>query len=1275
MFDITSDDIALLNDEDLRTLVGLLCESELRARGFSAASVTWGGNQNAADGGLDVRVALQDSDIIDGFVPRPKTGFQVKKPDMSRTDILEEMRPNGTLRPAIRDLADRSGAYIIVCSAGSTSDSALQRRRDAMREAIQDLPNADDLALDFYDRGRIATWVRDHAGRVVWVRNKIGRSIPGWRPYGAWAYAPDGVGGEYLLDDTHRIRTDTETSESGFQPLEGIQRIRDRLRRAGKVVRLVGLSGVGKTRLVQALFDNRVGVESLDPSMAVYTDMADGPDPSPTVLASDLIASRTRAILVVDNCPPDLHRRLSEICRVPESRVSVITVEYDIREDQPEGTEVFELEPSSIDLIEKLAKRRFSHLSPVDLRTIAEFSGGNARIAIALAGTIDREETVAGMSDEDLFRRLFQQRHEPNESLLMVAQALSLVYSFQGEDVSDGVEAELFRLAAVVGKTGQEVFQSTAELRRRGLVQRRGVWRAVLPQAIANRLAARALQDIPASTIEACLVNGAPERLIRSFSRRLGYLDACPEATQIVRRWLANGGWLANVADFDDLGRTVFNNIAPVDPEASLSALERVLLESESETAAQKSGRYVPLLRSLAYDAALFERSTALLLKIAEAQRAENAEARTNDGDTNEASRAFASLFPIYFSGTHATLDQRLAVIQSLVRSDDSRKRALGLMALTAALETSHFGPRLSFEFGARSRDYGYWPRTSEAVKEWFRRTLQVTEMLACSDHSSAAQVRTVLADKFRGLWTGATMHDDLERVCRAIAKEIFWTEGWIAVRQTIFYDSKGFSPEVSARLLSLEALLQPRSLVQKVRSIILAESAFYVGVTLTSDGAGSIEKAMAQLEATAYDLGKAVASDNDAFVKLLPELIGGHSEQIWNFGRGLAEGTKEPRAIWNQLVAQLRITPEDKATPLMFRGFLNGLKGTDPKLVNDLLDDALENEVLARWYPVMQTAVGIDKEGLSRLIRSLELGKAWIGVYRNLEAGGVTHQLSGHDFNELLLKISDKPEGVGIAIEILSMRLSFARSQSTTSEIIEIGCELLRKLKLGQREEPSPAYRLEMIGRHCLIGEMGAATVREICSNLKSAVSKSETSVFYHRDLLRVLFSAQPVAALQSLCAGGAADIELGVRILDEAGQLQAHAFDAIPEPELLSWCDQQPETRYPVAAAGVTAFQPDQSGRPQWTATARKILDKSSNRIEVLKRFIRQFSSPGWDDVARAAAVESNLRLLDELAAYPDPALVEFVDKEKTRLSQAITAVRQIEPPIDRERDERFE
>lgn len=186
MFEIIGNDIALLNEEDLRTLVALLCESELRRRDLAIASVTWGGDQNSSDGGLDVRVELPAAALIEGFVPRPITGFQVKKTDMPRSKILEEMRPHGILRPVIRELADKSGAYVIVSSTDSTSDSALQSRRTAMAEAVQGLPNRNALTLDFYDRTRIATWLREHPGLVLWVRRGLeslsqpgARTVPG----------------------------------------------------------------------------------------------------------------------------------------------------------------------------------------------------------------------------------------------------------------------------------------------------------------------------------------------------------------------------------------------------------------------------------------------------------------------------------------------------------------------------------------------------------------------------------------------------------------------------------------------------------------------------------------------------------------------------------------------------------------------------------------------------------------------------------------------------------------------------------------------------------------------------------------------------------------------------------------------------------------------------------------------------------------------------------------------------------------------------------------
>ena len=56
LLEITGDDIARLNDAELRELIGLLCEADYRQAGLSTKGITWGGHQDARDGGLDVVV-------------------------------------------------------------------------------------------------------------------------------------------------------------------------------------------------------------------------------------------------------------------------------------------------------------------------------------------------------------------------------------------------------------------------------------------------------------------------------------------------------------------------------------------------------------------------------------------------------------------------------------------------------------------------------------------------------------------------------------------------------------------------------------------------------------------------------------------------------------------------------------------------------------------------------------------------------------------------------------------------------------------------------------------------------------------------------------------------------------------------------------------------------------------------------------------------------------------------------------------------------------------
>jgi hypothetical protein len=407
LFDVSSEHIAALDDEGLRLLIARLCEADLRLRGFPTSAVLYGGNQIAADGGIDIRIELPPDAGISGFIPRTATGFQAKADDMPPAKIEDEMRPQTKqgdgakahcLRPSIRSLAEVGGAYVIVSSKGSTTDSRLIDRREAMRAAVADLDCGYDLHLDFYDRTRMATWVREYPGEILWLRERIGHPLSGWRPFGNWSNAPAGADDNYLSDEGARLRDQTHPQDGPLSISEGIGRLRSLLLLPGGIVRLTGLSGTGKTRLLEALFDPHIGSQPLDPAHAVYVDIGqEAPQPSAGQLANQLIAEGKRTILLLDNCPHETHDAIAPICKSSGSTLSLITVDLDIRDDKPEDTNVFRLQNASETVIESLLEYRYPSLSQAVRRHIAEFSGGNARIAILTAQHVGPETNLADL--------------------------------------------------------------------------------------------------------------------------------------------------------------------------------------------------------------------------------------------------------------------------------------------------------------------------------------------------------------------------------------------------------------------------------------------------------------------------------------------------------------------------------------------------------------------------------------------------------------------------------------------------------------------------------------------------------------------------------------------------------------------------------------------------------------------------------------------------------------------------------------------------------------
>ncbi|MBT9486529.1 MAG: hypothetical protein IV093_03370 [Rubrivivax sp.] len=818
ILEVTGDQIARLNDTDLRTLVAYLCEREVRGHGHCPSAVTWGGHQNASDGGVDVRVALSAGAAISGYVPQAATAFQVKAQKMPRGKILEEMAPDGVVLPSIIELATNGGAYVIVSSEDSLSDTSLKNRKAAMAKAVEGLPSTSSLTLDFYDGRRIATWVNQHAGLVPWVRGTLGLALSGWRPFEDWSSSPTSLAAPYLLDAQTRLIGPSINNVDGLSAEQALTMLRGILAKPKGVVRLVGLSGVGKTRLIQALFDDRIGVGALPRSDALYTDISDEPDPVPQEMLSRLVSMGHRVVLIVDNCGIDLHRKLAAKIASSNCLLSVITVEYDINDDELQDTDIFKLEAASSDLIEKMLESRYPAIAPPSRHVIARFSEGNSRVAFALAETAKNGESLARLKDTDLFERLFHQQKAPSAELLDAAKACALLYSFDGETL-DGSESELSPLASLAGQSADHLHKHVAELHRRQLVQKRSKWRAILPHALANRLAKRALEDIPIQRIEAAIINRSSARMLRSFSRRIGYLHDDEHAVALAAKWFAVGGLLEQLGKLNTLGEEIFENVAPVNPAATLAFIEEAAEKHEDWFFSEQNRNKVQILRavrSLAYESAKFERCAALLQRFA-LNEAPGARESTVD--------PLKSLFSLYLSGTHASAAQRSALVNTLLKSSIAAEQELGLTLLGEMLKTTHFTSHHSFEFGAWKRDFGLHPTSGDQVRDWYMQVIEMGRAAEASSSGLSGRVRRVMANQVAGLLR-IGMFDEVIALARAFTENSGWPEGWIGVRNAMRRGNGKISEVAFKKLEELEERLRPREALQKPRASLVASGA-----------------------------------------------------------------------------------------------------------------------------------------------------------------------------------------------------------------------------------------------------------------------------------------------------------------------------------------------------------------------------------------------------------------------------------------------------------------
>ena len=1272
-FELEPSDISDLNDADLRELVGRLCEAEAVTQGLPTSKVSWGGAQEAPDGGLDVAVFDLGELSSPNFLPCPNTGFQVKKHSVSRANCKKEMLAKGSVRPIIEKLAKLGGSYIIVSGKDHCSKEMLDRRLAGMNEAVSSMKSRNKLHLDFYGRDRLAAWLRRHPGVSLWARNKLGKPLSGWTTFGRWAATPEALSDDYLADDHPCVQFDSGVSREPLPLVEAINKTRERVLPFGSATRITGLSGVGKTRFVQALFEEEVGEDALPSTATIYADLGEELEPTATGLVSFLIANDVAAILILDNCPPDVHRKLQKKVTNSGTKLRLITVEYDISNDKPEETEVVHIKPSSEKTVSKLVRRRFPELNLVNADKISEFAGGNAQLALALAAGVAPQETLSSFSDDVLFKRLFNQRNDANTDLLERAELLSLVYSFNVSSTEHN--DELATLARIGATNKRALKQAQAELLSRQLAQKRGNWRAVLPHALANKLARRALDVLEADEINEELFKPENIRLFKSCAHRFGYLHDCEPALELAKSWIAEGAPLHDLSKCDEQQLACLDYIAPVFPEIILSSLEAACQDATFASRSNpRFSTFIHLLRNLAYDSELFSRAVKLMLKFAMSE--------TQGENHYSVVSQIKQLFSLRLSGTLATAEQRQELVRRLYFSTNDREREIAVDLFHASLKAKRWISIGSFDFGARKRGFGWHPSNRQETLAWYEGFIAILEQgLASNDDDIAITSKSLLAEHFRDLWTWADCFASLEKLIQQHGAGGRWPAVWMAIKSAQCYDKNRLGDKHLKKLAELEKYTAPNDPQSEIEAYALTNTWNHMQFQ-----EGNYLENKEQIQDRVVDLGCLAAVERSYIDQLGDRLWEDHIDALDYFGMGIAKGSKDKQDTFEFLVSKLRLSNvEHHQVPLLF-GYLRQVHNEDPALFRSLVESTLSEEKLADQFVYLLSAADIAPWGTEKLIELARQRAIRPWSFSQLKIGLLHEPITDEKLAELLSEILDMEDGVFVVFDILNTRFHLDKdSDYYPSEVLlVVGRNAIERFCAMHRESISNYYqnKFDTVAEFCLKADAPQEQVGEIIKLLCEGVYTCRLYGFQLGELIAPLATNFSKPFLGEVFNGGEREKTLAhLMFCEKDSSCDEPSLNWVPINEIIEWADNDQDRiaklskaikAYSTVEAGDSPL--DHANTVQVSEHAKALLDATTDKESVLK-MIFEGAWPGAWSGSLADILETRAVAFEELLSHPSDVVRSSASEKLNLLRQAIRETRATEVDEHNKHEQRFE
>lgn len=729
-----------------------------------------------------------------------------------------------------------------------------------------------------------------------------------------------------------------------------------------------------------------------------------------------------------------------------------------------------------------------------------------------------------------------------------------------------------------------------------------------------------------------------------------------------------------NIAECNAELLAALTHIAPVFPEVVLIAIENASVTQKFCSRDNENfSVFIRLLRKIAYDDQYFDRAARLILRFAETEKVGE--------NNNSIASQLASLFSLYLSGTQATPTRRHSFVNRMLNSGSLRQLEITQEILRSAFEASHWSSFGGFDFGARSRDFGWEPTTNKEKLDWYVGYIELlVPFLDSDDEFICNWAKGILAKHFLGLWSNAGCFDILEKIVRKYGAGGKWPDMWMAIKRTIHYNGQKYAPELFKRIETLEQLAAPTDLYSEIEAFALTNTWDLVNVS-----SGDYKENSAKIQKKIEKLGELASSEPDYLERLAPRLWERHIDSLWSFGKGLAKGSSDQALIFHTLVSLMKKQELEVVQPILFCGFIAGVHYGDPSVARKLQESVLDVPELKQYFVNILTATPIAPWGTKKLIELAKAGELEAWRFQQISYGRAHETIPDDDLSELLAELNGLTDGVFSTIEILNMRFFTKKGSnySPSDELRTVGRQTILELFSMHRDEISgrQLHGMDRVIEESLSEPAPENEIRDIINLLFNGVETYRLYGFEFETVVAYLVENYPEFVLDRVFIDIENSEQLIYLLFKDRVHRRSSPLNLAPIERVLNWCNGNQDKIHKISGA-VSAYSPldkeslplDNPKKVILSHHIRSILDAAENKAAIVETIFSRTFPDGWSG-SLADILEVRSEAFADLLNHVSPEVREMAKIKLPLLNRSIQENREREAEEYNRREQRFE